>query len=71
MKKGRASDLKEVLAEARAIFNAYRFGAITEEQAKARTKPHLKLINSHIEKLAKEYKQRPKFVYFRDLGNGL
>ncbi len=61
-------DLKELLATARAIHFAYQQGAITQQQAKDRSKPILQRLNSAIELIAKEFKVKPKYITFSDLG---
>lgn len=64
-------DLREVLAEARAIYFAMIHGAITSQQAKFRTKPHLRKINKAIDIIAKKYNENPKHISFSDLGKNV
>lgn len=61
-------DLRELLATARAIHFAYQHDAITLPQAKLRAKPILQRINASIELIAKEFKVKPKYITFQDLG---
>ena len=61
-------DLRDLFAEARAIYLAMSHSLITYQQVKFRTKPTLKRINDTIELLAKEYKVKPKYITFQDLG---
>ena len=71
MVDGKDEDLRELLATARAIHFAMKNGAITYQQAKLRTKPILRRINTSIEQIAKEYKVKPKYISFQDLGSNL
>lgn len=64
-------DLKELLATARAIHFAYQHGAITHKQAKERSEPILRRINSAIKLIAQEFKVKPKYIAFHDLGRKL
>lgn len=64
-------NLREQLGEARAIHLAMRHGAITYEQAKYRVKPILRRINTAVELIAKEYKVKPNYIKFQDLGSNL
>lgn len=64
-------DLKEVLATARAIHFAYQQGAITLQQAKDYSKPLLRRLNKAITLIAKEFKVKPKYILFQDLGHNL
>ncbi len=61
-------DLRELFATARAIYFAMLHGAITTQQAKLRTKPILKNINTSVEIIAKKYKVKPQYITFQDLG---
>lgn len=63
-------NLKELLAEARAIHRAMKFGAMTYEHAKELTRPHLKIINRESAKIARRYGVRPTKVKFSDLNRG-
>ena len=64
-------NLRELLAEARAIHLAMRQGAMTYEQAKERTMPHLDTINKEAAKIARRYGQRPMKMRFSDLNRGI
>jgi hypothetical protein len=70
MKDGN-EDLRELLATARAIHFAYQQGAITLQQAKDRTKPLLLSINKAVTLIAKEFKVKPKYISFGDLGKNI
>lgn len=61
-------DLREQLAQARAIYYAMQNGAITYQQAKLRTKPILDRINTSIALIAKKHKVGPKYITFYHLG---
>lgn len=61
-------DVKDLLAQARAIHFAMRNGAITYEQAKLRVDPTLQVINNHLTDLAKHYKRKVRLITFQDLG---
>ena len=63
--------MKEILAEARAIHQAMKYGAMTYEQAKAMTMPHLDTINKEAAKIARRYGQRPMKMRFNDLNRGI
>ena len=60
--------LREMLAEARAIYYAMTHGAITYQQAKLQTMPILDRINTSITLIAKKYKVKPKYITFYHLG---
>ena len=64
-------DLSELLAIARAIHFAYQQEAITLQQAKDRSKPLLRRLNNAITLIAKEFKVKPKYISFQDLGRNL
>lgn len=64
-------NLRELMAEARAIHLAMRQGAMTYEQAKERTKPYLDVINKEAAKIARRYGQRPTKMRFSDLNRGI
>ncbi len=64
-------DLKEVLAEARAIYFAMTHGAITSQQAIVRTRPYLQKLNSAIGLIAKKHNQKPKYISFNNLGENI
>lgn len=64
-------DLRELLATARAIHFAYQQGAITLQQAKDRTKPILIRLNNAITLISKEFRVKPKYISFQDLGHNL
>lgn len=63
----RDGKLRELLGEARAIYFAMQYGAITYEQAKLRVQPILLSVNNHLEQIAKEYKVKPRHIKFQDL----
>lgn len=64
-------DLKEIFAEARAIYFAMLHGAITSHQAKLRVAPFLRHINATVRHIAKEHKVKPTYITFFDLGKTL
>ena len=64
-------DLRELLATARAIHFAYLHNAITRQQAKRLTKPILQRINTTVELIAKEFKVKPRYITFQELGSNL
>lgn len=64
-------NLRELLAEARAIHLAMRHGALSYEKAKIMTKPHLDTINKEVRKLARKCSVQPKELRFQDLNRGL
>ena len=64
-------DLREQFAEARAIYFAMLHGAITTHQAKLRTAPLIRKINSTIKKIATEYRVKPTYITFYDLGKSI
>ncbi len=63
--------LRELLGEARAIHFSMRYGAISYEQAKLRTKPLLLQINTAIELIAQKHKVKPSYISFQNLGNNI
>ncbi len=63
--------MRDLLAEARAVHLAMRYGQITYEQAKVRVQPILRRLNDHIELIAKQYKTKPRYIRFQDLGRNL
>ena len=65
------NNIKDLLAEARAIHFAMRNGAITYEEAKLRVQPILRSVNDHIGRIAKGCKVKPKYIKFQDLGRNL
>jgi len=65
------NNIKSLFAEARAIHFAMRNGAITYEEAKLRVQPILRRLNDHIELIAKQYKAKPRYIRFQDLGRNL
>ncbi len=65
------NDLRELLAEARAIHFAMSHGQLTYEQAKLLTNPILRSVNDHVGRIAKEYRVKPKYIKFQDLGRNL
>lgn len=66
-----ANDLKELLAEARAIHLAMSYGQLTYEQAKLRVQPILLSVNTIVRLIAKRNKMKPKHIRFQDLGRNL
>jgi len=64
-------NLKELLAEARAIHQAMKYGAMSYEKAKELTRPHLDTINKEAAKIARRYGQRPMKMRFNDLNRGI
>lgn len=64
-------DLRELLAEARAIHLAMKHGALSYEQTKVMTKPHLDTINRASRKIARTYGVSPKLIRFSDLNRSL
>lgn len=65
------NNLRNLLAEARAIHFAMRNGAITYEEAKNRVQPILRRLNDHVGLIAKQYKTKPRYIRFQDLGRNL
>ncbi|MBI4067716.1 hypothetical protein HY407_05015 [Candidatus Gottesmanbacteria bacterium] len=65
------NNLRDLLAEARAVHLAMRYGQITYEQAKVRVQPILRSVNDHVGRIAKECKVKPKYIKFQDLGRNL
>ena len=65
------SDLRELLAEARAIHYAMKRGALSYEKAKIMTKPYLDTINKEVRKMARQYKVRAKEIRFNDLNRSM
>jgi len=61
-------NIRELMAEARAIHFAMRQGQITYEQAKIRVQPILRDVNDHVGHIAKAYKVKPRYIKFQDLG---
>ena len=61
-------NLRDLFAEARAIYFAMLNDAITPQQAKSLTKPILRRINVFVAVIAKEYNVKPRFISFQDLG---
>lgn len=70
MKTGK-DNLRELLAEARAIHLAMKYGALSYERATVMTKPYLEVINEKIRRMARQYRTRPKEISFQDLGRSL
>ena len=64
-------DLRELLAEARAIHLAMKHGALSYEKAKIMTKPYLDTINRASRKMARTYGVSPKLIRFSDLNRSL
>lgn len=65
------SDLKDLLATARAIHFAYQQGAITYQEAKQRSRPLLLRINKSVCAIAKKFKVKPRLITFSDLGRNI
>ena len=59
-------NLRDLLAEARAIHLAMKHGALSYEKAKVMTKPYLDTINKEARKIARQYKVSPKEIRFSD-----
>ncbi len=68
---GDNNNLRDLLAEARAIHFAMRNGAITYQDAKLRVQPILRRLNDHIGLIAKQHKVKPRYLKFQDLGRNL
>ena len=64
-------NLRELLAEARAIHLAMKHGALSYEKAKVMTKPYLDTINKEARKIARQYKVSPKEIRFSDLNRNI
>lgn len=62
------NNIKNLLAEARAIHFAMSHGQLTYEQAKLRVQPILRHVNAIVGLIAKEHKVKPKYIKFQDLG---
>lgn len=61
-------EVKELLAEARAIHFAMRNGILSYQQAKRKTTPLLQQINTHVKLIAIKHRVKPRYVTFQDLG---
>jgi len=70
MKNGKIN-LRELMAEARAIHLAMRQGAMTYEEAKIKTRPYLDIVNRESAKIARKYGQRPSKIKFHHLNRGI
>lgn len=64
-------DLRVLLAQARAIHFAMGHGQLTYKEAKLRVQPILRRINDHVGRIAKEYRVKPMYIKFQDLGRNL
>lgn len=64
-------NLRELLAEARAIHLAMKHGALSYQKAKIMTKPYLDTINKEVRKMACQYGVRPKEIRFNDLNRNI
>lgn len=64
-------NIRDLLAEARAVHLAMKYGAISYEQAKVRTQPMLMEINRHLRRAARRKKVKYKTIIFQDLGRML
>lgn len=64
-------NLRNLLAEARAIHFAMKRGALSYEKAKIMTKPYLDTINKEVRKMARQYSVPAKEIRFHDLNRGL
>lgn len=69
MNTRRDRDLKDLLAQARAIHFAMAHGQLSYREAKEKTRPLLQEINVAIEVIAKKYKKKPMYIKFVDLGS--
>ena len=69
--KNENNNVRELLAQARAIHFAMSHGQLTYEQAKLLVTPMLLKLNSAIGLIAKEHRVKPKFIRFQDLGRNL
>lgn len=69
--KNENNNVRELLAEARAIHFAMRNGQLSYDQAKLRVQPILRGVNDHIASIAKPYKVKPRYIKFQDLGRNL
>jgi hypothetical protein len=65
------NNLKDTLAQARAIHFAMHNGVISYEKAHELTKPLLDKVNIHIAKIARKSNQKPQKLVFQDLGRNL
>jgi hypothetical protein len=63
--------LREMLGTCRAIHFAMRHHQLTYEEAKLKTSPILKKINSRLELLAKKHGVKPQRISFYSLGSNL
>lgn len=70
MRNGKIN-LRELMAEARAIHQGMKYGAMSYERAKELTKTHLEIINKESAKIARRYGVRPTKVRFSDLNRGI
>lgn len=64
-------NLRDLLAEARAIHLAMKHGALSYQKAKTMTKPYLSTINKEVRKMARQHKVSPKEIKFSDLNRNL
>lgn len=64
-------NLRDLLAEARAIHLAMKHGALSYQKAKIMTKPYLNTINKEVRKMAHQYGVWPKEIRFSDLNRGI
>ena len=69
--KNENNNVKDFLAEARAIHFAMQHGAISYQDAKRLVQPILHRINDHVGRIAKEHSVKPKYIKFQDLGRSL
>lgn len=66
------NDLRELLAEARAIHFAMQHGQLTYEEAKLRVQPILHRVNTVVGLISKEHNiKKPRFIKFQNLGRNL
>lgn len=70
MNNGKEENLRELFSEAKAIYSAMRYGAITYQEAKLKTTPLLNKLNAAAEIIAKKHNVKPKLIRFHDLGRG-
>ena len=65
------TSLKDLLAEARAIYFAMKNGALTYKEAKRRTEPLLGLLNTRNRQIARKFRVKAKEIRFSDLNRSL
>lgn len=65
------TNIRDLLAEARATHFAMKNGAITYREAQVRVQPILLVINNHIGQISRRHKVKPQYLKFQDLGRNL